>query len=767
MDLLAKNEAAPPPAPTAAPAPAERPSLDEKEAAGEERQRRQAEPPAAGDDFYLGAAKRAESKAKDRADDAERRKAVRALYAAVRPTQQFVEHNYWHRNFANGTAPANPVAPNAFWRDFAAADAGQPFVSAAIAEANGSFLEMMFALALIDLPFEAGKHEVVADDSRRTLRAATPLLLVRKEVAKAEQAKDQPALLLGESFFRLDDRYVFDGAERREKPVTDEFLTDVAYGCQVVVTNPTSSRRTAELLLQIPAGSLPVQSGFWTRGKAVDLQPYATVAIEYAFYFPAKGDFAHYPVHAAEKGMLAAAAAARTLHVVDTPTRVDTASWEHVSQHGSAPEVLAFVDQANVQRLDLDRIAWRLRDRTFFGELLPRLRARHVWSAKTWSYAILHGDADATREYLRHADAFLAGCGAWLDSPLVTIDPIERRRWQVIEFDPLVHARAHRLGKQHVIGNADLARQYHAFLDVLGYRPRLDSGDWLLVTCYLLLQDRVDDALAAFAKIAPAELPTSLQYDYLGAYLCFYTGDLRKARGLAERHREHPVQHWRQRFATVLAQLDEAEGKRPAATGEQGQTDLAATAPSLEVAADGRNVQIRWRNLDRCEVRYYALDVEFAFSAQPFARADGGAAAFVQPNLQQSVELPAGRTELAFELPEQFHTANVLVEVRGGGLVRSRTFFANALDVRFLESYGQVAVADAANTPQPKTYVKVFARLPDGRVRFHKDGYTDLRGRFDYASVSDDPNAGADRYAVLVLNDRLGAVIREVAPPTK
>ena len=47
----------------------------------------------------------------------------------------------------------------------------------------------------------------------------------------------------------------------------------------------------------------------------------------------------------------------------------------------------------------------------------------------------------------------------------------------------------------------------------------------------------------------------------------------------------------------------------------------------------------------------------------------------------------------------------------------------------------------ASGKPLPKAYVKVFARCSDGTVRFHKDGYTDLRGRFDYASVSDDPTA--------------------------
>jgi hypothetical protein len=140
----------------------------------------------------------------------------------------------------------------------------------------------------------------------------------------------------------------------------------------------------------------------------------------------------------------------------------------------------------------------------------------------------------------------------------------------------------------------------------------------------------------------------------------------------------------------------------------------------------------------------------------------------VQPNLAEQKQLTKDGTQLAFELPAQFQQKNVLVEVRAAGLVRSRQFFANALSVRFLESYGQVAVTDPqGDKPLPKTYVKVFAKLPNGTVRFHKDGYTDLRGRFDYASLSDDPNAGADRYAVLVLDDRRGAVIREIAPPAR
>ena len=39
-----------------------------------------------------------------------------------------------------------------------------------------------------------------------------------------------------------------------------------------------------------------------------------------------------------------------------------------------------------------------------------------------------------------------------------------------------------------------------SFLEVLAHRPRLSDDDWLEVTYYLLLQDRVEEALAAFAR---------------------------------------------------------------------------------------------------------------------------------------------------------------------------------------------------------------------------------------------------------------------------
>jgi hypothetical protein len=101
----------------------------------------------------------------------------------------------------------------------------------------------------------------------------------------------------------------------------------------------------------------------------------------------------------------------------------------------------------------------------------------------------------------------------------------------------------------------------------------------------------------------------------------------------------------------------------------------------------------------------------------------------------------------------------------------------------------------------PKAYVKVYGRLDKGGIRFVKDGYTDLRGRFDYVGINEstantsDPHipralvtdltanpgsTGMDhpalapgealrirRLAVLVLSEAHGAVVREVEAPAR
>jgi len=61
----------------------------------------------------------------------------------------------------------------------------------------------------------------------------------------------------------------------------------------------------------------------------------------------------------------------------------------------------------------------------------------------------------------------------------------------------------------------------------------------------------------------------------------------------------------------------------------------------------------------------------------------------------------------------------------------------------------------------------VFAKLTDGTVVFYKDGYTDLRGKFNYLSLSTDAEKFIDTFSILVMSPESGTTIIEAFPPEK
>jgi autotransporter-associated beta strand protein len=742
---------------------------------------------------------------------------VRAYYRQLGPTKEWAENNYYNLPLAQ--QDASLVAINAFWRDYAqwiADGAKGPFVSPHVAEAHRNFTEMMLALAVLDLPFEAPRP------------AKAPVIVYHKQVKPtAPAAAQQAALLVSQSFFRHGDRYREEGNEKFEKYVTEEFLIGVVYGANVIVTNPTSTPVKAEVLLQIPQGALPVLGSKETDSRRLRLEPYTTTKLEYYFYFPAttaKADakFAHYPVNVSVAGRCAAAARPFAFNVVVKLSQVDKASWDYVSQYGSDAEVFAFLAQNNLERLDLARVAWRCRQSVdFFRKLVAFMQSSHLWNETIYSYAVVHNDAAALREWLRHKDDFLAQCGPYLASKLLLLDPIERRAYEHLEYSPLVNQRAHRLGNEWRIANPAVRDQYLRLLDILAHKPALDAMDSMSVTYYLFLQDRVEEALARFKTIEPKQLPTRIQHDYFRCYTAFYQANLDEARAVAKQYGAHPVLRWQRLFAEVASQVEEIEGggarlrrassssEKPSAQGggstesrptggdkpdrEKQQSELAATEPGFEFKVENKTIALTWKNLGEVTINYYLMDPEFSFSSSPFVSKDASRFSIIKPNRTAAQPLPDGKDKLDIPLPAEFAKANVLVEVVGAGQRKAQAYHANTLKLTLAENYGRIEARDiATDKAVSRAYVKVYARLKNGTVRFFKDGYTDLRGRFDYASLNAPANltpqqssaaepspangldyqmlkpdelGAVEKLAILILSDTHGAATREVGPP--
>ena len=698
---------------------------------------------------------------------------LRQLFESMDKTQEWVENHYYRLPVSQQAA--DRIETNRFWVDYAEHDPQQPFVSTYLAEVGETFSERMFALAVLDLPFVAAAQELAVVDGQITIAADSPAIVFHEEIQPAGALDKATRLLVSQNFYRRGDRYRYkDNAQqqRLDKFVTEEFLVGAVYGCQVVVTNPTSAPQKLNLLLQIPVGAVPVLKGHYTNSVAMDLGPFHTETVEYAFYFPTAGKFAHFPVHVSRDGQLLATADPFQFTVVPRLTKQDTESWAYLSQEGDTEQLLAYLSEANLHRVSLEKMAWRMRDRDFFLQAIALLSSRHVYDSTLWSYALLHNVPTAINSFLQHQQDFLSVCGEALESTLIGIDPVVRKTYEQRDYRPLVNARTHVLGGRRQIQNQKLHAQYHRLLKVLSYREAMTDDDRMAVVYYLLLQDRIAEALDLFAAVDPENLQTRVQYDYFTSYLAFFSADPQSAGLVADKYVDFPVARWRNAFAAIRSQLEELESGRVNLVDRddrgQRQTERAASQPVLDFTVEARKIQLNYRNLQQVRVNYYEMDIELMFSTTPFVRAHDESFSYIRPNHTQTVELPGDQSVLELELPPQLHNRNLLVEIEGDGQRQTQTYFAHSLAVRLFENYGQLQVVhQQGQRPLSTVYVKVYARLKNGQVRFYKDGYTDLRGRFDYVSLNTNDLEQVDRFSILLLSTEQGAMVREVAPPQR
>ena len=699
---------------------------------------------------------------------------VQQLYRRLGPTGLWMESNYYSLQPSQQTPEL--VRINRFWRDYSNHEDGD-FLSPYFPEAHRSFTEMMFALSVLDLPFESPEQKFEFADNSMTMTAVGPTITFHQQVRDAVFDRGDTKVLVSENFFQKNDRFRYEEGVRFDKFVTDEFLAHTLYAAQVVITNPTSAPQDIELLIQVPEGSISCAGSRQTQTTQLKLAAFGTQTFEYSFYFPTAGEFEHYPAHVSAEEKVLAVADAQAFKVIDRAAEVDEDSWEFVSQTGSEDQVLKYLNEKNVLQLDLSKIAFRMRDKEFFQQTIETLRNRYTYDQTLWSYSVMHNDVDSLKEYLAHTPMIFENCGPYFDSEIFTCDPVARNWYQHKEYWPLVNNRAHRVGPQRKILNPSFYSQYRQLLGILANRKELTQDDHLVVTYYMLLQDRIETALEQFENIGKADVSAKIQYDYCDAYLDLYREKPDDAREKALRWKDYPVDHWRNRFQLIVAQVDEIEGAETKVVDKkdnnQRQTKLASDAGSFEVEIDSGKAKLSYQNLAEFIVNYYEIDIELLFSRSPFAQDELDSVALIRPNLTQTIAIEKEQDEAAsgkgthkFEIASEMDNRNVLIEVVAGDQVKSMAVFAHSLDVQTIQRYGQIHVTDnKTNKPVPKSYVKVYARAYDGSIRFHKDGYTDLRGRFDYVSQSNRTIDEIEKFSILVVSEDNGAVIRQAELP--
>ena len=705
------------------------------------------------------------------------------LFENIATTRKWAETQYYHIPLAGQTS--NLIRPNAFWMDLLLhQDAQTAFISDHLEMAADNPTAALMALAVLQLPTKSDAPVMEIVNGQLTAKITSSAVAFVRGIQEITADNDGPAVLLSQQIYTANDP-----ADSAKPLANQPLVRGIIYRLRTVVTNPNASRWVGQILQQIPSGAIALSNAKSTMTQQLELQPFATQEINALFYMPEAGAFQLVGSQLSVDDKRAAKASDQQIVVDAKAATVDQSTWYYIASWGTSDEVLEYLKTHNLAKLSLDAISWRMTDKSFFDRCLSMLTESGIYEPSLWAYALKHGDANRIREFLSNHEAIVAAVLPLFASDLLQVDADSRRQYEHLDFRPLVLARTYSLGGRSQLLNDGLQIQYEALLKKLAYEATPSNNDRLGYVYYLLCQNRIDEALALFEKIEPATLETKLQYDYMATYLSFFQRDWDRAGGIAMQYREYPHPRWRDLFVQALDHIAECKAMEAGKVHEGGETiawsnaadqrmlggqrdanlsDLAKKQPGLTLHSSGERVILEYRNLDKVIVRYYLMDIELQFSRNPFVAKDGSRLSSIQANLEEVMNL-ANSAELVsrtLEFPEAMKNRNVLVEVSGAGQTQSTLVVANSLRVSIASAAGRLQVVErTSQRPVESTYVKVYQRSSDGKVSFYKDGYTDLRGQFDYASLSLDQLGQVERFAILVLHPEFGTVVQEVTPP--
>ena len=655
----------------------------------------------------------------------EKRKKIKAGYQELGKTKEYTERHYYGR-------PQTQVSIqlNQFWIDLARhiVDNGlsKSFLTHNFITAHSSHSEMIAVLSFISLPFTAGEHKYTPRDSRGLeIEAASDLILLTKTIEEAESDLKNDVIVI-QRFYDPQDRYTKSTEEpglQIEKEI-DQYIIDKVYGCTVIATNLSTSVQQAQVLVEVPEGSIPVQTQDYTKFHDLTIAAYATQTIEFFFYFPQVGKFRSNPPNVSKKGKVLAVAKSFDFQIQKEKIYHNLDTLDAVLSTGSQDDILEFARTKNIwdhKVFNFHSVYWLLLKKPFFLKFIHVLRERKYFDLTTWQFGFHHKDIQTIQEYLAFdAGASFPNCIQYLESSLLKID-----KFKVLEYNPLVNQRVHLLhSEKNRILNAQLEEQYKKIITYLCERPSFEVKHYLGLVYYLFLQDRVDEAIRFFSQINKEDIEMNrqyrLQYDYFAAYIDFVIGypKFSIAKEICQKYLSYPVLSWRKLFIEISEQLEEAEEKEPdhmeiEASGEAkkeavyGNKQNQLNAVKEEVVTlevQKTQLEITHQNLAQFTLAFYRVDLEVLFSKNPFITKEKDEFSFIQPaeSRQIKIDNPHDLQKTAIEIPESLRKYNLYIDLKTENKTLSETYFSNSLQVHLIEAYGQVKVLDLNNKPLPK-----------------------------------------------------------------
>ena len=678
------------------------------------------------------------------------------------------------------------IDSNLFWVDLAKhllSDRSKPFLSPNFVYVQGQTLP--FALAFVDLGFEGASPKFTTTEGNTTLilEKGNGLLFLKHLKERDQVADSSNTVLAAQKWFDRDERFEYniESGTSEEKQV-DYFLTGRIYGSQVVVTNVSSVEQKIQIISEIPQGAIPIIENDFYQNQDIKLAQFSTSTLNFHFYFPTAGTFKFCPACVTREGkkVTTQISGSEVSVLNEPPKKTELKNIKDILAQGSKEDILSFMKRENITNRNVfkfEEIYWLLRDEEFYTKCIEILKEKLVIDPIVWSYSVYHGDVDTLLELFIHSPPEyleeLKVLYLKVEGPGIK-KPFNLNYFTFREYHPIVNARFHQLSKeQSTILNKEFSDKYVNFLKyVFEKDTEVNIEDHLVLTYYLLLQDRIDEAYAIYTSLSNTDAETAglkLQYDYMGAYFDLYKGMplFTKAKAICEKYYDYPIASWRGMFIEIANQLAEIEGEESVAKTETTTEASLGTDLVLKCKVVDETIEIEYANTDTVKVEFFEVSLEILFSLHPFRTNEFDQLVFSNPHKSLSVPLTKAQAlqRSVLQIPAPFDKKDMIIKVSSGKSKQVLVYSYNQLNVAVFADQGRLKITDKKTSKAlSRVYVKVFAKTTGGANQFFRDGYSDIVGGFNYFDVKTGVS-GVQQFGLFISDGEKGCVIMNIDAP--
>ena len=690
--------------------------------------------------------------------------------------------------------------------------------------------EIIYILSIIDLPINSLKHEYKRNKNKNEtyITPKSNIILFTKEIAECPVDLNTKLLI---------NQAISDKEHNEDNININNCSINIKYSYQVIVTNISNKTLSFQLFIQIPEGAIGLNNTYYTNCFNIKLDPYKTNKYTIYFYFPKEGNFIQYYPVASQNNKIISFGNSLLYKVkkefipnqknliieyskYSKDMRIEgklrnILSNEALSSEDKLEKILSYFKNDIFNDEDINNILYLLKNNeNFFLDLINALRSRGYYNEVVWAFGFHHKDEKSIMEYLSVNEEIFNDLGYDFKSKLYSYNEIDDAKIHPhLEYNPIYNARKHPFKKndnnnQSQIDNVEFRKTYEKFIIELLSMQEITTKQKLQLTYYLIIQDRLDEALDIFNRIKIEEIQNNnnnksykIQYDYLYAYLDFTFGypDFKIAKSVCKYYKDFPMIHWKEKFQEIEDELLEYENKEnmeniPMDIIEEENKDMKTIIKDLKEKEPNLSFNIENKegkiilfhnNINEVIIKFYFIDLEYIFTREPqlseiFNKNNENNRnkndyltekfSFVKENYYEKIKLNESKNNketntTIYEIPKIYQKKNLIIEVDYESIKLLDLYLSSNLYVIITESIGELRVLDQNLKPLIKAYVKVYVKLNSNDIQFYKDGYTDLNGKFNYLALNTDQLKQAKKFYIYVSEENHGDILKECFPP--